>query len=481
MTLHFRSIAGRFLTTTLVLVVVVVGSLGAFLATRGARNIRASLDSKGVAVADLVENVGSGYVENFDFLALDRLLANVRKDVEVAYVAVWDEKGQLLTKDPPPADVASLATFERALKASTGDLVGKVRIGYRTDFIAAGLRADAGVALTAVVAAMVLFGFGMVLMIRGITRPLGTCVEVTGRLAAGDLKVEVEVARSDELGQLLGGMKGMVERLSAVVQQIQAGADAVAGGSQQIDAGARQMSDGTSEQAASTEEVSAAVEQMHKAIRVNAANAEETERIAIKSASDARESGAAVAEAVEAMKAIAERIGIVDEIAYQTNLLALNAAIEAARAGDSGRGFAVVASEVRKLAERSQLAAREISELAGRSTGVAERSGKLIASLVPDIQRTAALVQEISASSKEQAAGADQVNGAIQQLNRVVQQNASAAEEMSSTASALAEEAEAMRSTIAFFRVGAAPDVATKRPTPARALRAGEGLGRRGA
>jgi methyl-accepting chemotaxis protein len=213
------------------------------------------------------------------------------------------------------------------------------------------------------------------------------------------------------------------------------------------------MSQGTTEQAASTEEASSSIEEMNATIRQNADNAMQTEKIAQKSANDAQESGAAVADAVTAMKQIAEKIGIIEEIARQTNLLALNAAIEAARAGEHGKGFAVVAAEVRKLAERSQTAAAEISQLSGSSVDVAERAGSMLAKLVPDIQKTAELVQEISASSKEQAGGADQINGAIQQLNQVVQQNAGAAEEMSSTAEELASQADQLQTTVAFFKV----------------------------
>ena len=210
---------------------------------------------------------------------------------------------------------------------------------------------------------------------------------------------------------------------------------------------------GATEQATTTEDAASLVEELNAAIRRSAESGASTERIAERSSGAAKESGKAVTGAVDAMKEIAERIGIVEEIAYQTNLLALNAAIEAARAGDHGRGFAVVAAEVRKLAERSQRAAKEISRITGSSVEVAERSGRLIGELVPDIQRTSDLVQEICSSSREQAAGADQINLAIQQLNTVVQRNASAAEEMSATASALALEAEQMRGMVAFFHV----------------------------
>jgi methyl-accepting chemotaxis protein len=192
---------------------------------------------------------------------------------------------------------------------------------------------------------------------------------------------------------------------------------------------------------------------MNATIRQNADNATETEKIATKSAADAQKSGEAVTDAVIAMRQIAQKIGIIEEIARQTNLLALNAAIEAARAGEHGKGFAVVAAEVRKLAERSQVAAGEIGQLSASSLEVADRAGAMLARLVPDIQRTAELVQEITASSKEQSGGADQINGAIQQLNQAVQQNAGAAEEMASTSEELASQADRLQSTIAFFKV----------------------------
>jgi methyl-accepting chemotaxis protein len=203
---------------------------------------------------------------------------------------------------------------------------------------------------------------------------------------------------------------------------------------------------------------------MNATIKQNADNAQQTEKIALKSAQDAQESGKAVSETVTAMKEIASRISIIKEIARQTNLLALNAAIEAARAGEHGRGFAVVASEVRKLAERSQVAAGEISQLSTISVEVAEKAGVMLARLVPDIQKTAELVQEISAASKEQTTGADQINSSIQQLNQVIQQNAGAAEEISSTAEELSSQAEQLQSAISFFKtVGAAGVSAIRR------------------
>jgi methyl-accepting chemotaxis protein len=207
---------------------------------------------------------------------------------------------------------------------------------------------------------------------------------------------------------------------------------------------------------------------MNATIRQNADNASQTDKIAIKSSTDAQESGKAVAEAVAAMKDIAAKISIIEEIARQTNLLALNAAIEAARAGEHGKGFAVVASEVRKLAERSQAAAAEISQLSVTSVEVAEKAGQMLAKLVPDIQKTAELVQEISVASKEQTSGADQINSAIQQLNQVIQQNAGAAEEMASTAEELASQAGQLQQTVSFFKVSGTEQAAIKRITAIR-------------
>jgi methyl-accepting chemotaxis protein len=255
------------------------------------------------------------------------------------------------------------------------------------------------------------------------------------------------------VGMLGKSMNTMVEKLRAVVTDVKNASASVSTGSQQLSSGASQLSEGTTEQAASAEEASSTVEEMNATIKQNADNAMQTEKIALKSSSDAQESGKAVTDAVIAMKQIAEKIGIIEEIARQTNLLALNAAIEAARAGDAGKGFAVVAAEVRKLAERSQAAAGEIGHLSSSSVDIAERAGSMLAKLVPDIQKTAELVQEISAASKEQAGGADQINGAIQQLNRVVQQNAGAAEEMSTMSEELSAQAAQLQSAVEFFKL----------------------------
>jgi methyl-accepting chemotaxis protein len=270
-------------------------------------------------------------------------------------------------------------------------------------------------------------------------------------IAGGNLLVDIQERSGKD--ELMRALAEMVQQLSDVVAEVKSASDNVAQGSQEMSSGSESMSQGASEQASAAEEASSSMEQMSANIRQNADNAMQTEKIAVKSAADAIDGGKAVAQTVLAMREIAGKINIIEEIARQTNLLALNAAIEAARAGEHGKGFAVVASEVRKLAERSQAAAGEISKLSLSSVDVAERAGQMLNQLVPDIQKTAELVQEISASSKEQDTGASQINKAIQQLDQVIQQNAGAAEEMSSTAEELSSQAEQLQSTISFFKV----------------------------
>lgn len=294
----------------------------------------------------------------------------------------------------------------------------------------------------------------VMLLTKLIAKPLADLTtNVANRLAVGDLTMEIEVKGKDETGQLLAAMKNMVEKLRVVVTDVRTVSDNVAAGSQELSSGAQQISEGATEQAASIEETSSSMEEMTSNIKQNSDNAQQTEKIANKSASDARESGQAVSETVNAMKEIASKISIIEEIARQTNLLALNAAIEAARAGEHGKGFAVVASEVRKLAERSQTAAGEISQLSSTSVQIAERAGEMLAKLVPDIQKTSELVQEITAASGEQNSGAEQINRALQQLDQVIQQNAGAAEELASTSEELSSQAEQLQSAIAFFRI----------------------------
>jgi methyl-accepting chemotaxis protein len=285
---------------------------------------------------------------------------------------------------------------------------------------------------------------------------LNNLVEATNGITENAKKVSqgnlmVELKKRCENDDLMESLAAMVAKLKEVVMEVQSAADNVASGGQEMSATAQEMSEGATEQAASAEEVSSSMEQMASSIRQNTDNAMQTEKIAIKSAADAKEGGKAVNETVSAMKEIATKISIIEEIARQTNLLALNAAIEAARAGEHGKGFAVVASEVRKLAERSQSAAGEISQLSTSSVAIAEQAGEMLNRMLPDIQKTAELVQEISASSKEQDTGAEQINKAIQQLDQVIQQNASAAEEMASTTEELSSQAEQLKATIAFF------------------------------
>lgn len=277
-------------------------------------------------------------------------------------------------------------------------------------------------------------------------------MDVVNKIAAGDLSVQVAV-KSGDTNSMLAAIKTMCERLVDVISEVRGSADALASASEEVNATAQSLAKGASIQAASVEETSASMEQMSASIVQNNENASVTDGMAQKSARDAVNGGEAVAATVQAMQKIAERISVIDDIAYQTNLLALNAAIEAGRAGEHGRGFAVVASEVRKLAERSQVASQEIGHLAAESVQRAELAGNLLQEIVPSIRKTADLVQEISAASSEQTAGADQINAAISQVNQTMQQNAAAAEELSSTAEEMSTQAMRLQEAMTFFKL----------------------------
>ncbi|MDB5541781.1 MAG: hypothetical protein JWQ89_3508 [Devosia sp.] len=347
--------------------------------------------------------------------------AAARQAVSVALAAlVADENADMAN-----ASAANARLYDDALKLLIGLLIGS--------------------ALIATLAAL--------WIIVSISKSLTAALGLANAVAAGDLGAEARVKSNDEIKDVIDALNLMTGKLREVVSEVTSAARNVASGSQELSATAEQLSQGATEQASSTEEASASMEEMAATIKQSADNASQTERIARQSAADANASGEAVGNAVTAMQTIAEKIMVVQEIARQTDLLALNAAVEAARAGEHGRGFAVVASEVRKLAERSQAAAAEISTLSADTVKAARSAGEMLSKLVPDIRRTADLVEEISAGSREQNAGAAQINTAIQQLDKVTQQNTSAAEEMSATSEELASQAEQLQSAISYFRI----------------------------
>lgn len=307
-----------------------------------------------------------------------------------------------------------------------------------------------------------------VFLTRRISASLKEAIELARAVAKGDLRRTPKITGDDEVADLLNAQNDMTLRLRQVVASVNNSTRNVASSATQMASTSEEMSQGATEQASSTEETSAAVEQMAANIKQTAGNATETEKMALKSASDARESGKAVAEAVEAMTTIANRIMVVQEIARQTDLLALNAAVEAARAGEHGRGFAVVAAEVRKLAERSQSAATEISSLSSVTLQRATGAGDMLKGLVPNIESTSELVTQISVAARELAAGAGQITVAIQQLDKVTQENTSASEELAASATELSSQADVLADTMGFFQVDDSSRTIVRDTTPVK-------------
>ncbi len=341
------------------------------------------------------------------------------------------------------AKIDAMKVFEDQLAASLRTLVsGQARA------------ATWGIAFSGVSAVvLVILAIAFFLLLSSMLRRLRDSVNVARRLADGDLTVEVRVDSMDEMGQLMSSMAYTIDKLSHTIGAVSSTSDELLNAANQVSSTSQMLSQSSSQQAASVEETSASIQQISASISQNTENSKVTDGMASSAATQAVEGGAAVKQTVEAMHQIADKIGIVDDIAYQTNLLALNAAIEAARAGDAGKGFAVVAAEVRKLAERSQVAAQEIGGLASSSVKLAEKAGALLDEMVPTIKKTSDLVQEIAAASQEQSSGVGQINTAMGQINKATQQNASASEELAATAEEMSGQVNQLHDLMAFFTV----------------------------
>lgn len=478
--------------------------------------LREGLFSKGALLADLSAKTAVNLIFNYDFDGLAEIAKNAARDQDIAYLAFYDADNEAINEVSQKAAAAEVVRREiLVLSEGEKEVLGYLDVGLnfdnvkaavgevsdRIDGLVAQSRAAADEATETLISRILLMAvLGLIVLssvvyfwfAKVIVAPLRLNMGFAEKIGVGDLSGTLDVTRTDELGQLGRSMNGMaaslrevaelaveistgnlrvavsprsehdemmhaldrmVGQLTLVAQSVRTSSEHISSGTGMLSVAAQSLSEGAAEQAASAEEAASSVEEMAANIRQNSDNALETEKIAIQGAKDAQEGGEAVAETVSAMKDIAARINIIEEIARQTNLLALNAAIEAARAGEHGKGFAVVAAEVRKLAERSQKAAGEINDLSTSSVEIAEKASTLLGVIVPNIQKTAELVQEIAAASKEQDAGAEQINSSIQQLDRVIQQNSSAAEEMASTTESLSLQADQLQQAVAFFDV----------------------------
>ena len=416
------------------------------------REIDALSDRFGVLLAELLEKRANSTEPLF--AKLERTRSGFRDYYEAARQA-----------SSRRIEGASDRSVERSLKSAKVEYT-RLRNSLKTRTLAAQSQIESAFAATratqrstttaTVLILLVCVGalvIGSLVVTRGVMRPVREVARVVRALTEGDLSATVEVTSGDEIGQTLMAMDRLTTRLQKIIGAVRSEADEVGSAAAQVAAASHELSQGTSQQATAVEATSSSLEQMNASITQSAENSRQLELMALEGAADVEESGKVVEETLKAMQTIAERISIVEEIAYQTNLLALNAAIEAARAGEHGRGFAVVAAEVRKLAERSQAASSEIGDVASSSVKVAARSRELLSELVPSIRKTAELVQEVAAATREQSSGVGQITQAMTKMDLVTQRNTSSAEQLSSTARQLASQADGLKQAMRFFRV----------------------------